>query len=160
MTKPPPNAEVDLEPGADHWEIRFRGRYSAGDLLRELARLLPPGLTLYLEGTSISPIAAAFLAARPAEHPMAVRRGVIWPRPTSFHLPLTADNVAGLTELMDHLAAPEVGDHVHAYEGTTAHLIWHDAWFDSPLYLRRTVPIEAVQHLCDAFNGEVSAVTA
>jgi hypothetical protein len=72
MSKSPPADHVDLEPGPDHREIRFRDKYAGGPLLRALTALLPAGLTLYLEGTSISPVAAAFLADHPAEHPLGV----------------------------------------------------------------------------------------
>ena len=146
--------EVALEPDAQFWEVRFRGRYEGDRVLAELAALLPAGLTLYLEGTSIAPDVQAFLARRPEPNPMAVRRGVIWPRPTTFHVPLTDENVAGLVGLMEHHAAVEIADHVHAYRGTVAYLIWHDAWFDSPLYVRNDVPEEGVRSLCDEFGGE------
>jgi hypothetical protein len=158
MSQRPTGDEVDLVPGRDFLEVRFRGRYPAGPVLRALAALLPPGLILYLEGTSISPVAAAFLASRAAPDPTPVPRGTIWPRPATFHMFLTTENVESLVELMDHLAAPEVGDHVHAYRGTTAHLIWHDAWFDSPLYLRATVPAEGLDRLCAEFGCTFSPV--
>ena len=69
---------------------------------------------------------------------------------------MTSENVAGLVDLMGPLAAPEVADHVHAYRGTVAYVLWHDAWFDSPLYLRTTVPAEAVRRLCDELGGTFS----
>ena len=147
-------AEVVLEPDANYWEIRFRARYPAGRVLGELVAVLPPGLTLYLEGTSIAPIVAGYLAERPEPHTSRVRRGVIWPRPNAFHMPLTPENVAGLVELANHVAAPEIADHVHAYTGKTAYVIWHDAWFDSPLYLLDSVAEDAVRHLCDEIGGE------
>jgi hypothetical protein len=151
--------DVFFEPGPDYWEVTCRGRYSGRRLLAELAALLPPGLTLYVEGTSIAPIVAAYLSERPATNPTPVRRGVIWPRPKSYQVPMTPKNVAGLVELMKDLAEPEVADHLHAYRDDTAYLIWYDAWFDSPLYLRRDVAEEDVRRLCSAFGFAYSPVS-
>jgi hypothetical protein len=148
--------DVFFEPGPEYWEVTCRGRYSGRRLLAELAALLPPGLTLYVEGTSIAPIVAAYLGDRPATHPTPVRRGVIWPRPKSYHMPMTPDNVDGLVELMKDLAEPEVADHLHAYRNDTAYLIWYDAWFGSPLYLRRDVGEEQVRRLCSDFGWAYS----
>jgi hypothetical protein len=123
-----------------------------------LASVLPPGLTLYVEGTSIAPIVAGYLADRPAAHPVSVRRGVIWPKPAAYQMPMTTENVAGLAALMKNLAEPEVADHLHAYRDDVAYLIWYDAWFDSPLYLHKDVPEDAVRQLCDAQGCEYSCL--
>jgi hypothetical protein len=152
--------KVSLEPSPDYWQVTCRGRYDAPELLVALAEALPPGLTLYLEGTSISPIVAAYLDARAAPHPSAVATSIIWPRPKAYHMPITPEHVAGLADLMGNLAAVEVGDHLHAYRGTTAYLIWFDAWFDSPLYLRKDVPEDAVRRLSSAFGCDYSSFTA
>jgi hypothetical protein len=53
-----------------------------------------------------------------------VPRGTIWPRLKVYHMPMTRENLAGLAGLMHYLAEPEVGDHLHAYRGETAYLIW------------------------------------
>jgi hypothetical protein len=149
---------VSFEPAdPDYWEVTCRGRYSGRDLLVALAEVLPPGLILYIEGTSIAPIVAAYFAHRPVEQPLPVRREVIWPRPKAYHMPMTPENVAGLAELMQNLAEPEVADHVHAYKASTAYFIWYDAWFDSPLYLRKDVPEDAVRRLCADFGCEYSS---
>jgi hypothetical protein len=100
---------------------------------------------------------AAYFGSRPAPHPSPVATSIIWPRPKAYHMPMTPENVAGLAELMENLAEPEVGDHVHAYRGTTAYLIWYDAWFDSPLYLRKDVPEAEVQRLCSDLGWEYAA---
>ena len=140
--------EVLFAPDPDYWEVTCRGRYDGRRLLVALAAILPPGLTLYLEGTSIAPVVGAYLASRPAADPLPVRRGVIWPRPRAYHMPMTTENVAGLAHLMEDLAEVEVADHVHAYRDDVAYLIWYDAWSDSPLYLRKDVTEDAVRQLC------------
>ena len=158
MSPSEPVDDVFFEPGPEYWEVTCRGRYSGRRLLAELAAVLPPGLTLYVEGTSIAPIVAAYFADRPAAHPLPVRSGVIWPRPKAYHMPMTTNNVAGLVELMEDLAEPEVGDHLHAYRDETAYLIWYDAWFDSPLYLRKDVPEGTVGRLCGALGCEYASL--
>jgi hypothetical protein len=153
-----PVEAVFFAPGRDYWEVACRGRYSGPRLLLELAELLPSGLTIYIEGTSIAPIVAAYFTERPVARPTVVRRGIIWPRPKSYHMPMTTGNVVGLAELMNHLAGPEVCDHLHAYRGDTAYLIWYDAWSDSPLYLRKDVPEAAVQRFTETLGFAYSSV--
>ena len=119
--------------------------------------ILPAGLTLFIEGTSISPIVAAYFTERPADDPLPIRRGVIWPRPKTYHMPMTPENVAGLVQLMEHLASVEVADHIHAYAGSTAYLIWYDAWFDSPFYLRKDILEDDVRRLCSTFGFEYAS---
>jgi hypothetical protein len=148
---------VLLQPGPEYWEITCRARYRAPDLLVALADILPSGLTLFIEGTSISPTVGAYFAKRPADNPLTIRRGVIWPRPKTYHMSMTPENVAGLVRLMEHLSSVEVGDHIHAYRGSTAYLIWNDAWFDSPLYLRKDVREEDVRRLCGRFGFEYAS---
>ena len=72
-------------------------------------------------------------------------------------MPMTPENVAGLVQLMEHLASPEVADHVHACRGSTAYLIWYDAWFDSPFYLRKDVREEDMRRLCGMFGFEYAS---
>jgi hypothetical protein len=152
-----PDEEVSFQPGPDDWEVTCRGRYSGRRLLVALADALPPGLTLYVEGTSIAPIVATYFEDRPAQQPLRLRRGIIWPRPKAYHMPMTPENVAGLAGLMENLAEPQVCDHLHAYMRMKAYLIWYDAWFDSPLYLRKDVPEEAVRRLCEYVGCEYTS---
>ncbi len=149
--------EVLLRPGPEYWEVACRARYRAPDLLMALAEILPSGLTLYAEGTSISPMVDAYFSERPADNPLPIRRGVIWPRPKKYHMPMTPENVAGLVQLMEHLSSVEVADHIDAYRGSTAYLIWDDAWFDSPLYLRKDVAEDDVRRLCERFGFQYAS---
>jgi len=122
--------------------------------------MLPSGLTLYVVGTSISPIAASYFEERPAPQPLSVASSIIWPRPKAYHMPMTPENVTGLAELMRNLADPEVGDHLHAYRGATAYLIWYDAWFGAPFYLRKDVPEQLVQRLCGDLGCEYASYSS
>lgn len=143
-------------PGPKYWKLEGVG--DPGGLLVWLTDILPAGSTLYVEGTR-SPIVTAYLAERPAADPLAVAAGTIWPRPEVHHMPMTPENVAGLAELMERIAAPELGDHLHAYRGSTASLIWYD-FPDDPLYVTRDVPEAELQRLCTALGGDYSPASA
>ena len=109
---------IFFAPDSGYWELTVRGRY--GEVLLELTRLLPTGLTFFVEGTHTVPLIASYLEARPATDPITVRSGTIWPRGRSFHMPMTEENMAGLVALMDQVAEPEVGDHLHQAPGGVA----------------------------------------
>ena len=142
-----------FEPGSDFWRLKLDG--DPVEFLVELAKVLPPGQTLYVEGTR-SPLISAYLLDRPAQEPLAIAAGTIWPRPDFHHMPLTEDNMADLAELMNQAAAPEVGDHIHAYRGTTAFLVWYD-YPDSTPFVRRDVPETDIERLCRALGAEYSS---
>lgn len=142
---------VEFLPDHDYWEVDCRARYR--EVLAKLAAILPDDLTLYVEGVAMAPLVRSYLEARPAADPTEIRSGTIWPRSQGHHMPMTADNVAGLVELMTRLAEPEVADHLHAYRGDVAWLIWYDA-FSAPFYLRNEVGEEAVRELCGELGCE------
>lgn len=142
---------VRFMPNARFWEVRCRERYD--ELLVRLASILPPGLTLFVEGSAMAPLIQAYLEARPAASPTVIRSGTLWPRLRGYHMPMTEENMAGLAQLMGLVAEPEVGDHLHAYRGEVAYLIWYDA-FSAPLYVRDDVGEEAIRRLCEDIGGE------
>ena len=141
---------VSFEADSDYWKLQPGDDYVG--LLQKITEVLPPGMTLFVENTR-SPLVASYLRDRPAEEPLAVASGSRWSRPDFYHMPMTVENIAGLAELMNRVAAPEVGDHLHVYRETTAFLIWYD-YPDSPLYLRKDVTEDAVQELCYELGGE------
>jgi hypothetical protein len=96
-------------------------------LLAALGELAGDDTVLYLEGNHIAPDVRAFLEARPATASTPVKRGTIWPRPKSFHLPLTRANLAGLRELAENHAEPEICDHLVVYRGDRLLLEAYDA---------------------------------
>lgn len=149
MSEASHSPELYFTPSSDYWELRCRDRY--GELLVALTEVLPPGLTLYLEGATIAPDVAAYLEARPAE-PVPVHRGTIWPKPAVYQMPMTVENVAGLARLMDDHAEPEIAEHIHAHKDGAALLIWYDAFSSTPLYVRNDVPEDDVKTLCADFD--------
>ncbi len=120
--------------------------------LQLLSELLPLGSTLYLEGTTIAEDVKAYLKARPARPEMAIPRGTIWPKPQCFHMPITTENTAGLIDLSEHHAEPEICSHLHAYHNGQMYLFWYDAFFAGPkefLYLSQKIPEWKIEEFCE-----------
>ncbi len=132
------------------WELSAPA--DAAAFVRQLPELLPEGAVLYLEGTSMASEVRDFLDDRRSPTELKIARGTILPRPEVYHLPMTDANVAGLAELFETHASPEVCDHFHAYVGDTVLLQWHDAFFDDPLLLSAAIPEEKMKHFCDVLG--------
>jgi hypothetical protein len=107
-------------------------------LLRAVDEALPKdGAVLYVEGTSIDPEVASFLAARPAGDTREVARGTIWPTPQTFHVSLSA--LPELRALAEGRVDFEVCDHVVVYRGDELLLWAHDAG-DGYVQVARSLP--------------------
>ena len=133
-----------------YWELSAPA--DAAAFVRRLPELLPEGTVLYLEGVIIASEVSDFLDARRSPTGLKIARGTILPRPQVYHLPMTDSNVAGLAELFERHASPEVCDHFHAYAGDTVFLQWHDAFFDDPLLLSSLIPEEKAKRFCDTLG--------
>jgi hypothetical protein len=120
----------------------------AAAFLRALPELLAEGTMLYLEGRPTSREAAAFLEASRVEPQAKVAKGTIWPTPKSFHLPMSRETIAGLADLFESHASPEICDHFHAYRERRVLLCWYDAFYDDPVLVRGDVSEEAVRRFC------------
>jgi hypothetical protein len=133
-----------------YWELSAPA--DAAAFVRRLPELLPEGTVLYLEGASMAREVSDFLDARRSPTELKIARGTILPRPKVYHLPMTEPNTAGLAELFEAHASPEICDHFHAYVGGGVLLQWHDAFFDDPLLLSPTIPEEKVKRFCNALG--------
>lgn len=114
-------------------------------LLAAIDEAMPEGAVLYLEGTSIVPEIRGFLEAHSAEETQPVVRGTLWPRPKSYHLPLSG-NLRQFGELAERYAAPEICDHLVVYRGDQVLLFAHDAG-SGHVYVSRDLPSETVEGL-------------
>jgi len=132
----PPGAHWDL----DHPEAQFP------QLLRRLPDLMPPGSTLYLEGSPADEV-RAYLEARAVENPAKVQMGTVWPRPLVFHIALTPENMTGLAALAERYVIPQIADHLHIYKDGTVFLAWYDMASD-PLCVSKEIPEAALRDLC------------
>jgi len=122
----------------------------AAAFFRMLPELLPSGSVLYLEDVCSSD-GVTLARSHCIEPQMKLALGTLWPRPNSFHLPLTLAIASGLAQLAEHHPTPEIAIHIHAYLGQEVLLEWHDA-FTHPLRLALTLPEARVRHLCEALQ--------
>lgn len=115
-------------------------------LLAAISAVMPEGAVLYLEGTSIAPEIRAFLEAHRAEESQRVVLGTSWPRPKTYHLPLTRSNLSQFRELAKKHSEPEICDHVVVYLGDEVLWYAYDAG-SSYVYVSRDLPPGTVEGL-------------
>jgi hypothetical protein len=115
-------------------------------LLATIDDVMPAESVLYLEGTSIVPEIRAFLQSHGAEKTQSVARGTLWPRPRSYHLPLSGSNLSQLRQLAARHAEPEICDHLVVYQADQVLLSAYDAG-SSHVYVSRDLLPETVEAL-------------
>ena len=123
-------------------------------LLRAIDETMPKDAVLYLEGTSIAPDVASFLESRPAPDQREITANTLWPKPKTFHIPLTGDNVAQLRNLAEKHAEPEVADHLVVYRGEVVLLWAHDAG-DGYVRISRDLSESIVKALREALGDRI-----
>ncbi len=132
------------------WEVS-----PASDLpafLRALPKILPGDAVLYLEGGTPPEELKAFLSARFVPERCHLAMGTIWPKPETFHLPATEQNLAQLAELVERCAAPQAAEHLHAYARDKVMLEWYDALWKDQLYLSSAIPEGNFRSFCSALG--------
>lgn len=148
---------ISLNRRSAWWELK--GVQDVPTFLRCLGKLFGENAVLYLEGTSIADDVQAFLRTRAAATTRHAAMGTIWPRPSVFHMPLTAENLAGLADLAEHHAEPEICDHLHVYQGETVWLEAHDFPNDS-VSVSGEVSEDQLKAFCVALGCEYKKVTS
>jgi hypothetical protein len=76
----------------------------------------------------------------------------IWPRPHSFHLPASAENLGQLAALAEKCAAMEIAIHLHVYAEGGVLLEWYDAFGRDPFYLSGAISEERVRAFSSALG--------
>lgn len=125
------------------WEVSPARDFPS--LLRALPLLLPSDAVLYLEGGSPPKDIEAFLDVHCVRERSHVAMGTIWPRPRTFHLPATTENLTELAALAEKCAAMQIAVHLHVYAQATVLLEWHDAFWKDPLHLSVAIPEDRVR---------------
>jgi len=140
------------------WVIKGLSDYEP--FFRNLEQLLPTsGATLYLEGVP-TPDVRKFLEGHSVAPGQEVLRGTIWPKPSIFHLPASAEVLRGLADLASHHAYPEIADHCHVYTKDGLILQWYDACDPGcPLGAGPTITEAKVMAFCDLAGAKYSAYT-
>ena len=139
-----------LPPGR-HWDVDPPKEFHR--FFRAVVNLLPEDAVLYIEGSHLTGEVSSCLETRKPASTTKVRIGTIWPRPRTFHMCATPENLSGLAELAEAQAPTEIGEHIHAYTGNTMVLQWYDAPSD-PICVSSLVPEEVVQQFAAALGTE------
>ena len=98
-------------------------------LLRAIDVAMPKDASLRVEGGPgvIAPDVETFLRSRPSADPRPIAHNTIWPAPLTFDVSLAGATMAGLRDLAERHAEPEVCDHLVVYRGDELLLWAHDA---------------------------------
>lgn len=132
---------IRLDTRLPYWELD--GKTDFPRVLRALGDLLPGDSVLCFEGGSPPKTLRAFLETHETAEQAHVARGILWPRPTCYHVPATSENLAELARLTESCRTPELAIHFHAYRNAGVLLEWHDA-FTEPMLLSAALPEERV----------------
>ena len=124
--------------------------------VRALPLLMPAGSIVYFEDTAESHVREYLQTVSvPAQAEIAV--GVIWPRPDSYHVPLTAETMERLAAFLERNPAGFFCTHCHVYRDGVVLLQWHDAFIgDVPMYISRTIGADAVTRFAQTLGSSVS----
>ena len=82
-----------------------------------------------------------------------VLRGIIWPKPMSYHVQASPKNIETVASLFEGHNAFEVCCHFHVYGNGKIVLEWHDAFFDDPFLVSKVVP----EHKVKSFAREIGS---
>ena len=130
---------------------RVNATRDVGMFLRALHLLVPDGSIAYFEDTGEKHV-AEYLRKAAKEPPVSVALGTIWPRPDCYHVALTAGTAEGLANFLDQNPCGLFCVHLHVYRDRSVLLQWHDAFFDTPIYVSRSVDEQAVSRFASALG--------
>jgi hypothetical protein len=130
------------------WVINGLSDYQV--FFRNLGCLLPTsGALIYLESTGISPDVRQYLEQHSVSPMQKVNRGTLWPKPSTFHIPVSPEVLMRLADFASCHAYPEIADHCHVYTNDGMILQWYDACDPGcPLGVGPTISEENVKTFC------------
>lgn len=116
---------------------------------------MPPGSIVFFEDTG-EPHVRRYLLSVSIPAQAQVAAGTIWPKPDCYHLPLTAEQMDALADFLEKHPAGFFCAHCHVYRDGVVLLQWHDAFYDDPMYISRTISDESVAQFAQAIGSSVS----
>jgi len=146
---------ISLNLNEPFWELA--GETTFPCLLSELPPLLPPDSILYFEGDSPPENLQVFLAKASIPEVSHIAFGTIWPRPQTYHVPASIENLSQLAKIMETKSYPELAIHFHIYVAGKVLLEWHDA-FTQPMLLCNSLTEEAVQKFSQVIGMKAKLV--
>jgi hypothetical protein len=123
--------------------------------VRALPALMPSGSVVYFEDTA-EPHVRRDLESISVPSQVRLAIGTIWPRPDSYHVPLTAETMEALALFLETHPAGFFSAHCHVYCDGVVLLQWHDAFINDPMYISRTFGADAVAAFAEKLGSSVS----
>ena len=148
LFRPGPLSGATLASGRA-WEVSAPPRPIR--LASALRVLLSAQGVVALERTSIHPEVKHTLQSHVIVPALEIRPGTLFPRPQWLHVRASEEALSILNELVNTRAAPEICNHLYAYEQGTLLLEWHDA-FDDPIHVAATVSAAVIAAFCSALG--------
>ena len=146
---------ICLDTRRPHWKVSRARDLPA--FLRALVELLPEDSILSLEDGSPPGQLRQFLDDKAVLEQSHVAMGTVWPRPSVFHVPATAENLLQLADIAESCAEPEVAIHLHVYRRGEVLLQWYDTFAD-PFQISKKIPEEKVREFCGRLSIHYEAV--
>ena len=137
---------------SDHWEITAPS--SLAGLFRALPAVFEDEAILYLESNGTPAKIKRYLNERRSLSTLRIKGGTVLPTPEVFRLPLTAENVDGLAQLLESERNVGICTHVHVYRGDAVLLEWYDASAGDPVLIDSSVPERIISSLCATLGCE------
>jgi len=119
--------------------------------LRALPMLCSERGVAYFEGTG-EPHVTEYLSARAMPPSVRVAVGTIWPRPDTFHLPLTRTAMEDFAAFLERRPAGYLCTHCHVLCDGAILLQWHDAFGSDPMYLPHGLAEDMVASFAQAIG--------
>ena len=120
--------------------------------LRSLPLLGPQGAIVYFEGTGESHV-SEYLRQVSVPVPVHIAMSTIWPRPDTYHVPLTANAMEEFATFLERQPAGYLCGHCHVHREGSILLEWHDAFASDPMYLSRTISEDIVRQFANALGS-------
>ena len=136
---------IHLDYKTPQWKISKAKNLPA--FLKALADLAPSDSILYIEGGTPPKQLLLFLEQHSVPEQAHVAMGTIWPRPITYHIPATRENLLTFADLAERCATAEAAIHLHLYRAGRVLLQWYDAFFD-PFYISKEIPEDKVRQFC------------
>ena len=120
---------------------------------RALSELVPEGSALYLEGGSPPSWLKEILDDRKLPEKLPVAKGIIWPRPPTYHLPTDSHFLEVLAKASEQCAVPEIAINVAVYNDGVVLLYSPDVHCGiTPFHISKMLAEEKVHRFCDAIG--------
>ena len=123
--------------------------------IRSIANLCDDAI-MYLETSTCQKDVATILKQISIDPQLDVARGTIWPKPISYHVPASTDNIEKVAALFESHSKFEVCCHFHVYWNGNIILEWHDAFFDDPFLVSKSVQEDRVKNFASEIGSSIS----